>query len=92
MNVENVKMEKTSGTLNKAFLLSLETGKYLASNCMFAPGQPVFAEQVRDVEGREAQWKRIVQKRANGRLSYVFDTAENFHKWCLEIPFPREKN
>ncbi|MDB6033867.1 MAG: hypothetical protein JWM16_4205 [Verrucomicrobiales bacterium] len=85
-------MKNTSGTLTKAFLFSLETGKYLASNCMFAPGQPVFAEQVKDVEGREAQWKRIVQKRANGRLSYVFDTAGDFQKWCLEIPFRREKN
>jgi len=73
-------METTaiSAPLTKQFLFSLPAGHYLVSNCQLTPIQPLYAEPVASIRGRQAQWKAIVAVRANGRRCHVYRSAEEF--------------
>jgi hypothetical protein len=61
-----------SGRLTKKLFLSAPAGIYLASNVGFPP---IFAEvTASSMPARLAQWKRIVEVGANGRLCYLYDS------------------
>lgn len=65
----------TSITLTKKQLLHLPPGLFLVSNCMKTPVDSIFAERIAPKADRAAQWHRIVDAGANGRLCHVFTSA-----------------
>ena len=81
-----------SGQLTKRFLMSLPAGLYLVSGVGEAPGQPSFAEAIAPREEREAQWRRILEAVANGRLCNVFKSENDFHTCSLQVRYPRDRN
>ncbi len=64
--------------LTKRFFFSLPEGKYLVSNTHHAPGIPVFAEYLVPPEKREAQWRRIIAARVDGRHFSLFETCDGY--------------
>ncbi len=59
------------GKLTKKFFMNLNGG-FMVSNCGRSPGKSVFEENVQVGADRQAQWRRIVAVRANGRTCQVF--------------------
>ena len=70
--------------LTKEFLMDQPVGSYVVSNCyrIVSPNkyEPVFQEEVKKQEERQAQWERIKAARANGRLCCVYPTSEDYMK------------
>ena len=60
--------------LTKKFFLTLKGGEKLTSNLWKTTGEPVFSETVAPLNGREAQWKRIVAAGVNGRMAFIEET------------------
>lgn len=70
--------------LTKGFLMDQPVGSYIVSNCYRRVSssryEPVFQEEVKKPEEREAQWERIKAARANGRLCFVYPSIEDYAK------------
>jgi hypothetical protein len=76
------------GKLTKKFLMELPDGVYIASNCSYSIGYPVFEDKVDILSERHFQWEKIVKSGADQRLCYVFKTKSDYQKWLKEITAP----
>ena len=74
-----------SGKLTRRFFMELEQGLYLVSNIQDGmtreSAKPVFAEAVAAPEQRGAQWQKIKDVRADGRLCDLFESPEQHSTW-----------
>ena len=71
------------GKLTKSFFLAAPAGEYLASNCGFPA---IFAEVIASsIPARLAQWKRISEVAANGRLCYIYASREQYEREQQEL-------
>lgn len=75
-------VEATRGKLSKQFLMDLDEGSYITSNCHVSKYQPVFAEKAAPMKGREDQWRRAVSVGADQRICYVFKTEDDYRAWA----------
>src|SRR5216684_4322057 len=69
------------GKLTKKFLFSLTEGLYIASGCIKAPGQSIFADVVAPASERPTQWQSIVAAGADNRLCLIFEAESNYVNW-----------
>jgi len=76
----------TKNRLTKRFLMTLQTGAYIISNCHkpVSPNKfkPIFEEEVAALEQRQVQWERIKAAHADGRLCRVY-TDREYYEECL---------
>lgn len=52
----------------------------------------MFAETIRPIRDRAAQWQAIVAAGANHRLCYGFENPADLLAFSLEVPYTRERN
>lgn len=67
--------------LTKSFLMSLETGAFLASEVTLSGFEPVFAERVSESQMRPAQWAKIRSIGAHQKGCRIFSSESHFRIW-----------
>jgi hypothetical protein len=70
--------------LTKKFLMELQNGAYIVSNCFYKKGVPIYAGRVTPLYQREMQWRAIAEVAADQRLCYVFANKEAAERWLIE--------
>lgn len=76
-----------SSRLTKTLLMGLPEESYLVSN-VWESGKSIFSELVAPVQQREAQWRRMVTARANGRLCYIYKSKAEYDLMRVFFPNP----
>ena len=78
----------TRQKLTKKLLLGLPRGAYLVSNCYKEEGEkmvPCFQEVISDPDEREAQWQRIRNARADGRLCFIYPSKKAYEQYFARL-------
>lgn len=80
------------GRLTRRFLMTLETGLYIVSNCYEHVGagryEPCFRESVVPPEARNEQWARIKSAYVDGRLCDVLSRETDYNAYRASMPAP----
>lgn len=71
--------------LTKKFLMKLQSGAYVVSNCFIIKGVPVYAGRVTPLYQRGKQWKTIVDLSVNQKLCNVFANRKAAEQWLTKI-------
>lgn len=75
--------------LTKKLLMSLESGKYIASNTFkgLGSGKDVnsFHGYIPHTSEREKTWKLIKAAKADGRLFEIFESKEEYIEWFTKL-------
>jgi hypothetical protein len=72
-NEKRIRLRAVSAKLTKKFLMGLPDGAFLMSNVAnYSPFFSIYSAKISPLNGREAQWKKILGVGANGRLCRVW--------------------
>ena len=72
------------GKLTKKFHMQIPAGLYLISSIGWTSTEPIFAEKVVAISGREKQWKRIVGCEVSQRMCFVFKDKKSHLNWVRQ--------
>jgi hypothetical protein len=70
--------------LTRKFFFSLRTGRFLVSNIGLSMNEPFFGEAVDGPDGREVQWRRIMDLKLAQRKCRVFPSEANVREWAAD--------